>query len=144
MENINQYMSVIDAAWHIRNKISQLTDVIKEFLGKELQIKYIFVSNWINDQKSNYEYGDSLWIFTECNLIECVDFDKCNDPYKCKFNVHELGAIQFSQITSLDYKDVMIDIQLPNSNIINFRAVNSNRSHLIKIYQDLLFKNTSL
>lgn len=144
MDELYKYLNVIEAPWHMRTKVVQLVDTIKGFLGKELKIKYIFISNWINDKGDEYIYGNSLWVFTESNIIRCIGFKDCVDPNKCELQIYSLGTTLFSQITSVNYSAAVIDIQLSNNDIAKFKAINGNLSYLINIYQDLFFKEVSL
>lgn len=144
MDELYKYLNVIEAPWHMRTKVVQLVDTIKGFLGKELKIKYIFISNWINDKGDEYIYGNSLWVFTESNIIRCIGFKDCIDPYKCELQIYSLGTTLFSQIKSVNYSAAEIDIQLSNNDIVKFKAINGNLSYLINIYQDMFFKDASL
>lgn len=141
MEDFNKYMAVIEAPWYIRTGVVQSMDTVKRFLGKELRIKQVFISNWINEKGDNYEYDNSLWIFTECNLIECADFKSCTNSDNCKFKIYSLGAALYSQITCVSYNAARIDIQLPTNETIVFRAVAGNLSYLANIYRKFFFRD---
>lgn len=144
MINISEYIiNTIRAPWDICDKVMTSIDVVKRFLGKDLEINHIFISNWLNN--NNYEYGDSLWIFTNNHIIECLNYKNImNDCDLLEFKTYALeSAIIFSRITSINYSESSIEIQLPNGESANFRGINGNHSHLISIYKVLINKTTT-
>ena len=137
MENINKYLDIIKAPWHIRNKVTASIYVVKRFFGEDIEINHIFISNWVNNDA--YEYGDSLWIFTSNQIIEFLNFKVNNDCDALEFKVYTLqSAILVSRIESISYYESSIEMKLPSGELIKLRGIGSNQSYLIDIHKELI------